>query len=99
MKNTFLFLILVTSAFFFSCTNNQKSVIDGLQAQVDSLQAANSSLSDQQSEISDFLSIITQSLDSIAEQENYIRMAGKGQILYLLRLTLKMFVISDLELD
>lgn len=78
MKNTFLFLILVTSAFFFSCTNNQKSVIDGLQAQVDSLQAANSSLSDQQSEISDFLSIITQSLDSIAEQENYIRMAGKG---------------------
>lgn len=68
----------ITLFLFLSCRNNQTKLTEVLQARVDSLLLVNDSLAEQQKEISDFLEIITESLDSIAEQENYIRAVSKG---------------------
>lgn len=62
----------------FSCNGNQKKLAEQLQAKMDSLQIANDSLAEEQRSVSGFLDVITKSLDSIAEQENYIQLIKKG---------------------
>lgn len=73
-----VFALVVFSSCLFSCRNNQDDKTAELQAQIDSLETVNTSLLEKQKETSDFLGIIMESIDSIAEQENYIRMISKG---------------------
>jgi len=64
---------------FFSCNGNKEDAEKILlQAQVDTLEKLHASEDSQLKDFSTFMDIISESLDSIAEQEKYIRFNNKG---------------------
>lgn len=73
-----LICVVIIPIFTVSCSDKQENRVAELQAQLDSLTTENQSLFKQQQDASYFLGVITESLDSIAEQENFIRSTGKG---------------------